>query len=189
MIWTCIKLTLCWHLGNLHFLESLWADRVTVCVVFFALFFNFRWWLLKFERQNHKRLPARQHTSPLVGHDVYSFQSSRHVFFPLFFARRPSCLPPVFAIWSGISFQKCFKCTKKTSFELVPYGNGLLFRIATLENLRRRSSASWPSDGWMARSFRNPSRCRRFGVVKSQVKRKCRSIWRFTIFCVYIYRK
>ena len=39
----------------------------------------------------------------------------------------------------------------------------------------------------MARSFRNPSRCRRFGVVKSQVKRKCRSIWRFTKYnIIYI---
>ena len=55
-----------------------------------------RWWLLKFEKQKRKRLPARQHTSPLVGHDVYSFQSSCHVFFSVVFCQATIVLTPSF---------------------------------------------------------------------------------------------
>ena len=209
LIWKYIKLTKARHFfweKFIHILEIsfFWVAWVivTVCVFFFfsaPFFFYFIWWFLKLKTPT-KDIRANA-TNITLGHDVTSCRSSGHVFFRGIFARRPSCLSPVFGKF-GVGSSKSEMPTLpgtnsspvkidgwNTSFllgwpifegklfalgrvihrffrsipKLVLHGNGHL-RIPHWE-LRRRCSASWPSDGWMARSFRNPSRCRRFGLV------------------------
>ena len=217
--WKYIKLTkarhFVWekfiHILEISFFWVAWVI-VTVCVFIFfpAPFFYFIWWFLKLKTPT-KDFRSNA-TNITLGHDVTSCRSSGHVFSRGVFARRPSCLSPVFgkfgvgssksempkwsqmivmlldlhsleltvrpwklmvgilvSFWNGLFSgamlvlgrvpHRFFRSIPK----LVLHGNGYL-RIPHWE-LRRRCSASWPSDGWMARSFRNPSRCRRFGLV------------------------